>query len=108
MAVHTEDLEYLRPQGAAPLLARFYRPQGGGPFPVVLEVHGGAWTMGDRLNNAAIGEHLAAHGIAVLSIDFRMPPAARYPETVADVNFGIRFLKANAARCFMPPESCEG
>ena len=34
----------------------------------------------------------------MLSIEFRMPPAARYPETAADVNFGIRFLKANAER----------
>jgi acetyl esterase/lipase len=64
----------------------------------VLEVHGGAWTGGDRLNNAAIGDHLAAHGIAMLSIDFRMPPVKRYPETVADANYGIRFLKTNAAR----------
>ena len=98
MAIHTEDVEYFRPAGAAPLLARFYRPEGGGPFPAVLEVHGGAWTSGDRLNNVAIGEYLAAHGVVVLSIDFRMPPATRYPETVADVNFGIRFLKANAER----------
>jgi acetyl esterase/lipase len=97
MPIHTEDLEYDRPAGI-PLLARFYRPEGGGPFPAVLEVHGGAWTSGDRFNNVAIAEHLAAHGIVVLSIDFRMPPAARYPETVADVNFGIRFLKANAER----------
>ena len=98
MAIHTEDLEYHRPAGSAPLLARYYRPEGRGPFPGVLEVHGGAWTSGDRLNNVAIGEYLAAHGIVVLSIDFRMPPAARYPDTVADVNFGIRFLKANAQR----------
>jgi len=98
MAVHSEDLEYLRPEGGAPLLARYYRPEGTGPFPAVLEVHGGAWTSGDRLNNIAIGEYLAAHGIVVLSADFRMPPAVRYPETVADVNFGIRFLKANAER----------
>ena len=98
MAVRTEDLEYHRPAGSAPLLARYYRPEGRGPFPAVLEVHGGAWTSGDRLNNVAIGEYLAAHAIVVLSIDFRMPPAARYPETVADVNFGIRFLKANAER----------
>jgi len=97
MSIHTEDLEYLRAAGT-PLLARFYRPEGRGPFPAVLEVHGGAWTGGDRLNNAAIGTHLAEHGIGVLSVDFRMPPAARYPETVADVNFGIRFLKANATR----------
>jgi acetyl esterase/lipase len=98
MPIHTEDLEYLRPAGAGPLLARFYRPEGVGPFPAVLEVHGGAWTSGDRLNNTAIGEHLAAHDVVMLSIDFRMPPSVRYPETVADVNFGIRFLRANAER----------
>jgi len=97
MAIHTEDLEYYRPAGV-PLLARFYRPEGQGPFPALLEVHGGAWTAGDRFNNVAIAEHLAARGIAVLSIEFRMPPATRYPETVADVNYGIRFLKANAER----------
>ena len=96
MPIHTEDLEYLRAAGT-PLLARFYRPEGHGPFPAVVEVHGGAWTGGDRFNNVAIAEHLASHGIGVLSIDFRMPPAARYPETVADVNYGSRFLKANAA-----------
>jgi acetyl esterase len=94
---HVEDLEYLT-AGGAPLLARFYRPEGAGPFPAVLEVHGGAWTAGDRLNNAAIGHHFASQGIAMLSIDFRMPPGTRYPETVADVNYGIRFLKANATR----------
>ena len=86
MPILTEDLEYHRP-AEIPLLARFYRPEGQGPFPAVLEVHGGAWTSGDRLNNVSIAEHLAAHGIVVLSIDFRMPPAARYPDTVADVNF---------------------
>src|SRR5258707_7190195 len=97
MPIHIEDLECLR-VGGTPLLARFYRPEGPGPFPAVLEVHGGAWTSGDRFNNVAIAEHLAAQGIVVLSIDFRMPPAARYPDTVADVNFGIRFLKANAVK----------
>jgi acetyl esterase len=98
MPTHTEDLEYLRPQGSPPLLARYYRPEGIGPFPAVLEVHGGAWTSGDRLNNVAIDEYLAAHGIVALSIDFRMPPTGRYPETVLDVNFGIQFLKTNAER----------
>jgi acetyl esterase len=97
MPNHTEDVEYLR-AGGAPLLARFYRPEGRGPFPAVLEVHGGAWTSGDRFNNVAIADYLAARGVVVLSIEFRMPPAARYPDTVADVNFGIRFLKAEAER----------
>src|SRR6202040_692974 len=50
MPIRTEDLEYYRPADV-PLLARFYRPEGQAPFPAVLEVHGGAWTSGDRFNN---------------------------------------------------------
>lgn len=95
MDFRTNDLEYQRQDGA-PLLARLYQPIGPGPFPAVLEAHGGAWTSGDRLNNVAIAESLAADGIVVLSIDFRMPPQGRYPDAVADVNLGIRWLKANA------------
>jgi len=91
-----QDIEYSRP-GGVPLMARLYRPEGPGPFPAVLEVHGGAWTSGDRLNNVSIAEDLAANGIVVLSIDFRMPPVGRYPDTLADVNLGIRFMKAHAA-----------
>ncbi len=107
MPIHVEDIEYACPAGMA-LLARWYRPDGAGPFPGVLEVHGGAWTSGDRLNNTVIGEYLAEHGIVVLSIDFRIPPAAYYPETVADVNFGIRYLKANATRFATRPERVGG
>jgi acetyl esterase len=107
MPFQTEDLEFLHTDGAA-LLARCYRPQGSGPFPAVLEVHGGAWTSGDRFNNTAIGEYLAERGIVMLSIDFRMPPVTGYPGTVADVNFGIRFLKANAQRFATRPELVGG
>lgn len=97
MEFQTSDIEYQRHNGNA-LLARLYQPIGAGPFPAVLEVHGGAWTGGDRLNNVAIAEALAADGVVVLSIDFRMPPQAQYPAAVADVNLGIRWLKANAEK----------
>lgn len=103
MPVLTEDLIYQSPNGKD-LSARLYRPDGPGPFPAVLEVHGGAWTSGDRLNNVAIAESLAADGIMVLSIDFRMPPEARYPVASQDVNLGIRFLKANATRFGSRPD----
>jgi acetyl esterase/lipase len=92
----TKDLEYARPAGA-PLLARVYLPQGRGPFPALVEVHGGAWTTGDRLMNRVFHEDLARRGVVVATLDFRMPPQARYPLPVADVNLGIRWLKAYAA-----------
>lgn len=95
--IAVEDVEYQRTGGEA-LLARVYRPRGPGPFPALIEVHGGAWVNGDRLNNAAIDEALARAGIVVAALDFRMPPAHRYPAAVADVHLGLRWLKANAAR----------
>lgn len=95
MDFHAEDIVYQSPNDA-PLLARLYRPVGPGPFPAVLEVHGGAWTGGDRFNNVSICESLAASGVVVLSIDFRMPPVGQYPMACQDVSTGIRFLKAHA------------
>jgi acetyl esterase/lipase len=79
-----------------PLEAILYRPQGPAGAAVV-DVHGGAWTAGSRTSDAATARYLATRGIAVLSIDFRMPPDAGYPATVTDVSAGIRWLKAHAA-----------
>jgi acetyl esterase/lipase len=94
--IEARDLEYRR-QGDTALLARLYRPKGDGPFPAVVDVHGGAWASGDRLNNAPLDEALAKSGIVVLAIDFRMPPEWRYPTSIADINFAVRWLKARAA-----------
>src|SRR5580693_5167834 len=94
--VEVRDLEYQR-HGAQPLLARLYRPIGTGPFPALVEVHGGAWAAGDRLNNAPLDEALAKSGIVVLAIDFRMPPQHRYPASIVDIHYATRWLKAHAA-----------
>ncbi len=91
-----EDIEYLR-HGDKPLLARLYKPRGKGPFPLMVEVHGGAWCRGTRLNNKVIHEKLARSGVVVVALDFRMPPEAGYPDTIADVNYAVRWCKSRAA-----------
>jgi acetyl esterase len=93
--IETRDLEYRRAEDG-PLLARLYQPKGTGPFPALIEVHGGAWAGGDRLNNAPLDEALAKSGIVVLAIDFRMPPQHRYPASIADIHYATRWLKAHA------------
>ena len=93
--VQIEDVEYQR-QGGRPMLARLYRPSGTGPFPAVLQVHGGAWVNKDRTDNDFIAKALAGGGILVASIDFRMPPEAPYPASLADINLATRWLKAHA------------
>jgi acetyl esterase len=93
--VRVEDVEYQR-QGGRALLARLYRPAGAGPFPAVLQVHGGAWVNKDRTDNDFIAKALAESGILVASIDFRMPPEAPYPASLADINLATRWLKHRA------------
>jgi len=94
--VAVRDIAYHR-SGALELLARLYTPRGGGPFPAVVDVHGGAWTSGDRLQNEAIHKPLAEAGIMVLALDFQAAPKGAYPVAVQEVNLGIRWMKAHAA-----------
>jgi acetyl esterase/lipase len=93
----TIEIDYLS-IGSEHLLATLYLPEGTRPVVGLVEVHGGAWVHGDRLNNAFLDQALAERGIAVLAIDFRVPPAARYPEPIADINFALRWLKTNGER----------
>jgi len=96
-AFSTNDIEYLR-HGDHPLLARVFAPQGAGPFPMVVEIHGGAWNEGTRENDTVVNEALARSGIVVAALDFRQPPEASYPGSLVDINYAVRWLKANAQR----------
>ena len=94
--VEETDVVYRR-GGATEWLARIYRPVGTGPFPALLDVHGGAWNQGVRDQNAPIDRALAASGMVVAAIDFRLAPAHPYPASIADTNYATRWLKAHAA-----------
>ena len=87
------------------LMARIYQPQGAGPFPALLDVHGGAWNDQDRTANAPVDERLAASGILVVAIDVRLAKEAPYPASVADANYGIRWLKSKASGWNGAPET---
>ena len=94
--IDVEDVEYIR-HGDNPLLARIYKPRGKGPFPLIIDLHGGAWCKKDRTSDAGTDEPLAKSGVVVVALDFRMPPDAMYPASMADVNYAIRWCKARAA-----------
>jgi acetyl esterase len=94
--VDVRDVEYQQ-QAGKPWLVRIYQPKGRGPFPTIVDVHGGAWHNGDRTNNGGIDQALAAKGILVAAVDFRQPPEAGYPASICDINLAVRWLKAHAA-----------
>ena len=90
-----KDIVYHR-VGGTPRLARLYQPSGPGPFPAVLQIHGGAWTNKDRTDGQNQALDLAADGIVVLAVDFRNGSEAPYPASLADINYAIRWLKVHA------------
>ncbi|HEY2986253.1 MAG TPA: alpha/beta hydrolase [Candidatus Binatia bacterium] len=94
--IDERDVEYQSLAGK-PWLVRVYQPKGTGPFPTIVDVHGGAWHNGDRTNNAGIDRALAAKGVLVAAVDFRQPPEAGYPASICDVNLAVRWLKLHAA-----------
>jgi acetyl esterase len=101
--IDVQDVEYLR-HGGKPLLARVYKPRGAGPFPLVIDLHGGAWTRKDRMSDAAMDEPLAKSGVVVASLDFRMPPDAGYPASLQDINYAIRWFKSRAQEFNIRPD----
>jgi len=97
------DVEYLN-HGGNPLLLRMFTPKAAGPFPLVIDLHGGAWCAQDRTGDALFNEALARSGIAVAALDFRMPPVATYPASLADINYATRWLKARAGEFNVRPD----
>ena len=89
------DVDFRRAP-ARMLLARIYQPQSDGPFPALLDLHGGAWNNQERTANVAMDESLARSGILVVAIDLTRAPEAPYPASIQDANYGVRWLKHKA------------
>ena len=91
------DVEYGRPGGHA-LLLDLHVPDGPGPFPAAILVHGGGFDGGSKSTNCRpLFEPLANANFAWFSIDYRMAPEFRFPEAKEDMASAIRWVKANAA-----------
>jgi acetyl esterase len=90
-----QDIEYLR-HGDKPLLAKVYRPRGDGPFPALVDLHGGAWCLANRNSDKVRHEFLAGHGVVVVSLDWRVANEGAYPIALTDINYAIRWTKLHA------------
>jgi acetyl esterase/lipase len=93
-------IEYADVLGFRPLELDLYQPDspGAGPVPLVVHVHGGGWRRGSRRRPLpALGENfyagLAARGIAVAAIDYRLSGEARYPAAVDDVRAAVAWAR---------------
>ena len=91
------EVPFRRNAAGRQLMARVYQPQGAGPFPVVLDLHGGAWNRKDRKAEEPMDRAIAASGVLVVAIDMTIAPEAPYPACIQDAHYGVRWLKWKAS-----------
>ncbi|HZR24711.1 MAG TPA: alpha/beta hydrolase [Vicinamibacterales bacterium] len=96
--VSVSEVEFRKNAAGRQLMARIYQPGGPGPFPTVLDLHGGAWNAKDRHAEEPMDRAIAASGVLVVAIDMTRAPEAPYPACVQDANYGVRWLKAKATQ----------
>ena len=95
--VAVSEVEFRKNSAGRMLMARVYQPKGAGPFPAVLDLHGGAWNAKNRTAEEPMDRALAASGLLVVAIDMTLAPEAPYPACIQDANYGVRWLKTKAA-----------
>ena len=95
--VKVSEVEFRRTAKGRQLMAPIYQPEGAGPFPTLLDLHGGAWINKDRFANEPMDRAVAASGVLVVAIDMTIGTEAPYPASVQDASYGVRWLKSKAS-----------
>ncbi|MEO8628190.1 MAG: alpha/beta hydrolase, partial [Betaproteobacteria bacterium] len=94
---------YTPPAWPQALPADIYRPDGAGPFPGVLMVHGGGWHEGKRKHMGRFSKMLARRGYVVVNIDYRLAPQFHFPAQIEDLREAVRWMRANAVSLKLDP-----
>lgn len=100
-----ENLVYAVHDGVE-LRGDLYQPAGEGPFPVVVNVHGGYWRRGSRDTFGHWGPYLAARGYAGFTVSYRLtrPGTKTYPEAMHDIRAAVQFVRGRAGEFRLDPD----
>ncbi len=95
---------------SGPLTCDVYLPEGEGPFPAVLVVHGGAWKEGngDKSQLFFIANRLAHQGFTAVAISYRLAPTHKFPAQIEDCKTAVRWLRQHAAEYKANPDWIAG
>ena len=93
---------------SGPLQADVYLPQGKGPFPGVVVVHGGAWYMGTRAQLSAVAQLLAQRGMTAVAISYRLAPTHKFPAQIEDCKAAVRWMRSQAEELKIDPTRLGG
>jgi acetyl esterase/lipase len=99
----TYDTVYSMPEEDVELKLDAYIPEGGGPFPAILVVHGGAWRTGNKLQLAGAARRFAERGMAAFAISYRLAPKHKFPAQIHDCKAAVRWIRSHATEYGVDP-----
>ncbi len=93
-----KNVTYCTMNGVPVHMDVYYPPMSNGPWPAVIIVHGGAWSLGDKTTTPDLGAQpgLNVRGFLVVSINYRLAPAFPWPSMIEDAKCAVRSLRAHA------------
>lgn len=95
VANYMRDVVWASP-GGEDLLLDVSWPEGEGPFPMVVNIHGGAFFMATKAIDEALCRHLTNHGYTVINVNYRLAPQHKFPAAVNDCLGAVVWAKAHA------------
>ena len=99
------DLAYAGTEHPSQTLDLYLPDEGEGPFPLIIFIHGGAFTGGDKRDSQVVYYmNGIRRGYAVASLNHRLSSESKFPESVYDVKAAVRFLRGNAKRFCLDPK----
>ncbi len=106
-----ENISYC--SGNSSQVMDFYYPDEGSlttdePYPVMVYVHGGGWTTGDKNSLNIYIDALTAQGIAVAAVNYSLAPASVFPQNIEDLKCAVRSLRAHADEYHIDPDRIGG
>ena len=83
---------------ASPATADLQLPEGPGPHPVLVYLHGGAWVAGSPKSHRKLTARFARAGYLVISVDYRLAPEHPFPAGLDDCIAAVHWAARNAQR----------
>jgi acetyl esterase/lipase len=91
------DVVFARAAGRELALDVFLPPSGGTGRPAVVQIHGGAWVIGDkREQGLPLLSHMAGRGWVGFNVNYRLSPGATFPDHLVDIKRAIQWIREHA------------
>src|SRR5262245_41173602 len=98
------EVEFVR-RGDTALTLDAWVPDGPGPFPAVVIVHGGGFVRGDKQSYVKpLFPILSEAGFAWFTINYRLAPGNRFPDPIHDVEDAVRWVMKHAKEYKVDPK----